>query len=100
MAIRSFRDVIDARAGLVPRWPTPLLAPLQAMPTIAVSQDADLKLQLDNPIPLRYWVSRVNLQDRPTTASGAWVGGWPRVEVEACIDGAWVIIDGYQGHIC
>ena len=69
-------------------------------PILCKSQDADLRLEMDHPYRLRYWTSRVGLRDRPQTDDGHYYeGGWPRIEVEAYVDGRWVTIDGYQGHL-
>lgn len=79
-------------------WPLPHLEALESLPTIAVSHTDDLKLELEQPCRLRYWVSRLTLQDRPQTESGHYEGGYPRITVEANVDGVWYLVDGYQGH--
>ena len=99
MSAPSFSNALDSRRAELPVWPRPTYVQLLTCPILEQGYDADLRLELDHPYPLRYWTSRVQLHDRPTTHDGYFVGPWPRVEVEACIEGSWVLIDGYQGII-
>lgn len=96
---QTFNNSLHPARLTLPRWPRPSYASLISQPIMGRGQDADLRLELDYPCPLRYWTSRVGLRDRPQTEDGYYEGGWSCVEVEACVDGRWVLIDGYQGHM-
>jgi hypothetical protein len=94
-----FRDTLDPRRGQLPVWPRPSYWHLMGMSIRAQGQDSDLRLELDSPCRLRYWTSRLTVADRPQTESGHYEGMYPRIFVEAEIDGEWVLIDGYQGNL-
>lgn len=94
-----FGDTLDPRRFSLPQWPRPSHSELMSKAKLAQGHDSDLRLELTFPCRLRYWTSRLTLADRPQTDSGRYEGGYPRVFVEAEIDGCWVIIDGYQGHM-
>ena len=102
--MRAFSDVLDpedVRRVDLRSWPS--YNYLLGQPTLSTSQNDDLKLETESwdGTPLRYWVDRSwGIKDRPQTDEGHYIGGWPRVTVEACLDGRWKLIAGYQGNMC
>jgi len=95
-----FHDTLDPRRFQLRGWPRPTHTHLMGLPVLFSGYVEDLRLEIDGgAFRLRYWTSRLTLQDRPQTKSGHYEGGYPRIQVEAEIDGSWVLIDGYQGHM-
>lgn len=94
-----FRETLDPRRHQVAPWPHPMFEELLRLPIIAQGQDSDLRLEMQRSSRLRYWTSRLTVQDRPQTESGHYEGAYPRIFVEAEVDGEWVLVDGYQGHM-
>lgn len=98
--MKSFSDMLHYEAREVPRcWIHYLYNTLTKLPTLCKGHTSDLKLEAEfSGIQFRYWVSRLKLQDRPQGEYGGYVGGWPRIEIEACYNNRWITVDGYQGN--